>query len=110
MTVVGEHMGRSRLPVENAGKGDLCLFIEPYGEDFYLRPGEGFTVAPEAEGIDVWFSTLVWEGGITVWLYEDGDPAKMVLEYTVTDANGTRLECGHQRPPKPAGSDAAELG
>lgn len=87
--------------MENAGESDFCLFIEPYGEDFYLKPGEVFTVAPEAEGIDVWFSTLVWEGGITVWPYEDGDPTKLVLEYTVTDADGTRLECGHQRPPKP---------
>ncbi|MFE2293031.1 hypothetical protein [Streptomyces sp. NPDC059452] len=103
-------MGRSRLPVENAGDSDLCLFIEPYGEDFYLRPGEVFTVAPEADGIDVWFSTVVWEGGITVWPYEDGDPTKIVLEYTVTDANGARLECGHQKPPKPVGSDVPDLG
>ncbi|WP_308315132.1 hypothetical protein [Streptomyces sp. C3-3] len=103
-------MGRSRLPVENAGDSDLWLFIEPYGEDYWLKPGEVFTVAPEAEGIDVWFSTVVCQEGITVWLYEDGDPAKVVLEYSVTDANGTRLDCGHQRPPKPANSGAAELG
>ncbi|MCX5414958.1 hypothetical protein [Streptomyces sp. NBC_00059] len=96
--------------MENAGTSDLCLFIEPYGEDFSLKPGEGFTLAAEVEGIEVWFCTIVREGGITVWPYEDGDPTKIVLEYTVTDARGTRLECGHQRPPKPAGSDAAELG
>ena len=102
-------MGRSRMPVANAGNRDLCLFIEPYGEDFYLKPGEVFTVAPEAEGIDVWFSTVVWEGGITVWPCEDGDPTKIVLECTVTDANGTRLECGHQKLPRPAGSDVSEL-
>ncbi|MEU6310663.1 hypothetical protein [Streptomyces sp. NPDC047014] len=99
-------MGRSKLPVANAGTSDLCLFIEPYGEDFHLRPGEVFTVAPEDEGIDVWFSTLVWEGGITVWPYEDGDPSKVVLECAVTDADGTRLECGHQRPSKPVSSDS----
>ncbi|MGW6740815.1 hypothetical protein ACWGDX_08730 [Streptomyces sp. NPDC055025] len=105
----GGQWGRGRLPVENAGDGDLCLFIEPYGEDYWLKPGEVFTVAPDAEGIDVWFSTSIWREGITVWLYEDGDPHKIVLEYAVADANGTRLECGHQRPPKPADSDAAEL-
>ncbi|OKI98984.1 hypothetical protein AMK18_23925 [Streptomyces sp. CB01249] len=94
--------------MENAGNGDLCLFIEPYGEDFYLKPGEVFTITPEAEGADVWSSTLVWEGGITVWLYENGDPTRIVLEYTVTDADGIQLECGHQRPSKSAGSDVAE--
>ncbi|MFG2570286.1 hypothetical protein ACGFR6_33265 [Streptomyces sp. NPDC048567] len=80
------------------------------GEDFYLKPGEVFTITPEAEGVDVWFSTLVWEGGITVWLYEDGDPTRIVLEYVVTDADGIQLECGHQRLSKSAGSDVAERG
>ncbi|MFD6973017.1 hypothetical protein [Streptomyces sp. NPDC059979] len=47
---------------------------------------------------------------ITVWPYEDGDPTKVVLDCTVTDADGTRLECGHQRPPKPAASDVDEPG
>ncbi|MEL5956245.1 hypothetical protein AADR41_15995 [Streptomyces sp. CLV115] len=90
--------------MENAGDGDLCLFIEPYGEDYWLKSGEVFTVAPDIEGIDVWFSTVVWDGGITVWPYEDGDPTRIVLEYVVFDATGGRLECGHQRPPKSADS------
>lgn len=68
---LGGEMGRSKLPVENAGEA------------------------------------LVWEGGITVWLYEDGDPTKIAFECTVTAANGTVLECGHQRPPAPTGSDRA---
>lgn len=86
--------------MEHAGDGDLCLFIEPYGEDYWLKPGEVFTVAPAAKGIDVWFHTVLWRDGITVWLYEDGEPEKMILEAVVTDADGTRLECGHQRPPR----------
>ncbi|MFJ6981723.1 MULTISPECIES: hypothetical protein [unclassified Streptomyces] len=101
---------RNRLPVENAGTDTLCLFVEPYGEDFHLRPGEVFTVAPEAEGVDVWFTTVVWDGGITVWPYEDGDPTRIVLECAVIDADGTRLECGHQRPPRRAAADRAEQG
>ncbi|MFJ3842275.1 hypothetical protein ACIPY6_43295 [Streptomyces sp. NPDC090054] len=109
VAVLGGRMGRSRLPVENGGDESLCLFIEPYGEDYWLKPGEVFTVAPEVEGIDVWFSTVVWKGGITVWPYEDGDPVKIVMEYTVSDANGTRLECGHQRPPGQRFSAAGPL-
>ncbi len=68
--------------MENAGASDLWLFIEPYGEDYWLKPGEAFAVAPEAAGIDVCFSIAVCQEGITVWLYEDGDPTKVVLEYT----------------------------
>ena len=94
--------------MENVGDSDLWLFVEPYGEDYWLKPGEVFTVAPETEGIDVCFSTAVCREGVTVWLHEDGDPAKVVLEYTVTDAVGERLECGHQRPSGPAGSCATE--
>ncbi|MET7493374.1 hypothetical protein [Streptomyces sp900116325] len=37
-------------------------------------------------------------GLITVWLYEDGDPYNMLLDYEVVDASGKKLECGHQRP------------
>ncbi|BAG17219.1 hypothetical protein SGR_390 [Streptomyces griseus subsp. griseus NBRC 13350] len=108
--VFGGELRRSRLPVENMGDDDLWIFVEPYGEDYWLKPGDVFTVAPEVEGIDVWFSTAVCPEGITVWLYEDGDPTKVVLKYTVSDADGTRLECGHQRPPKPAGWSTPEPG
>ncbi|MFD5641584.1 hypothetical protein ACFWIP_07385 [Streptomyces anulatus] len=92
--------------MENAGASDLWLFIEPYGEDYWLKSGEVFAVAPEAAGSNVCFSIAVCQEG-TVWLYEDGDPTKVVLEYTVTDADGKRLECGHQRP---AGSGATKPG
>ncbi|MFF3350993.1 hypothetical protein ACFYW5_37855, partial [Streptomyces sp. NPDC002779] len=32
------------MPVKNSGASELCLFIEPYGEDYWLEPGEAFTV------------------------------------------------------------------
>ncbi|WP_239131687.1 DUF2917 domain-containing protein [Streptomyces griseus] len=46
------------------GDDDLWIFVEPYGEDYWLKPGDVFTVAPEVEGIDVWFSTAVCPEGI----------------------------------------------
>lgn len=36
----------NKLPVENAGDTDVCLFIEPYGEDFWLRPRDTVEVNP----------------------------------------------------------------
>ncbi|MYT68161.1 MULTISPECIES: hypothetical protein [unclassified Streptomyces] len=92
-------MGRSTMPIENRGSGKLCLFIEPQCEDYWMEPGEEFTVRPAADGADVWFGTSVAKGCVTVWLYEDGDPNKVVLDCAVVDASGTRLASGHQRPP-----------
>ncbi len=86
------------MPVRNNGDSDLCLFIEPLGEDFWLKPGEAFTVGARCDGMDVWFDATLWKGGISVWLYEDGNPTKVVLDYAVVDANGKQLDCGHQRP------------
>ncbi|MET7616150.1 hypothetical protein [Streptomyces sp. NPDC005408] len=84
--------------MQNAGENLVSLFIEPYGEDYWLQPGEGFTVAPAADGVDVQFSVVVAADHITVWLYEDGDPCKVILDDEVVDEGGTALECGHQRP------------
>lgn len=63
-----------------------------------MKPGEAFTVLSEAEGVDVWFDTYVSKGCVTVWLYEEGDPYKIVVDCAVVDASGTRLDSGHQRP------------
>lgn len=98
-------MARNTLPVENLGTSPLCLFVEPYGEDHWLTLGEAFTVTPDVEGIDVWFSTSVSQDCIAVWIYEDGDPAKVALDYKVVDANGISLDCGHQKPRRPADSE-----
>ncbi|MEI5098213.1 hypothetical protein RB200_05590 [Streptomyces sp. PmtG] len=92
-------MGRSSMSIENQGDIALCLFIEPYLEDFWMRPGEAFTVRSERDGVGVLFETAVAKGCVTVWLYEDGDPSKFVADYAVVDADGKPLESGHQRPP-----------
>ncbi|MFD7865300.1 hypothetical protein [Streptomyces sp. NPDC057682] len=86
------------MPIENNTGTVLCLFLEPYCEDFWMKPGEKLTVRSEAPGIDVWFDTYISKGCITVWLYEDGDGYKIVSDYVVVDANGTRLDSGYQRP------------
>lgn len=88
---------KNRLPVENAGDTDVCLFIEPYGEDFWMKPADAFEVVPMGDG-NVQFSVVIATGLITVWLYEDGDPYNMLLDCEVVDAGGEKLECGHQRP------------
>ncbi|OKI91462.1 hypothetical protein AMK10_25865 [Streptomyces sp. CB02058] len=83
--------------MQNAGDTDVRLLVEPYGEDFWMRPADSFEVVPLSDG-NVQFSVVVAAGLITVWLYEDGDPYNMILDYEVVDAGGRKLECGHQEP------------
>lgn len=96
-------MGRNSMPIENRGDAVLCLFIEPYCEDYWMKPGEALTVRSEAKGVDVWFDTYVSKGCVTVWLYEDGDPYKIVVDYAVVDASGTRLDSDIKGPVANAG-------
>ncbi|MGV9454747.1 hypothetical protein [Streptomyces sp. NPDC003635] len=98
---------KSTLPVENAGKADICLFIEPYGEDFWLKPGDAFEVVPLTDA-SVQFSVVVTNHVFTVWLYQDGDPYNVLLDYQVTGANGEKLACGHQRPAESDGSGVSQ--
>ncbi|PBC98905.1 hypothetical protein BX281_6996 [Streptomyces sp. Ag82_O1-15] len=49
---------KSKLPVENVGDTDVCLFVEPYGEDYWLKPGDAFEVTPLSDA-NVQFSVAV---------------------------------------------------
>lgn len=88
---------KNKLPVQNAGNTNVCLFIEPYGEDFWMKPGDAFEVVPLSAG-NVQFSVAIAKDLFTVWLYEDGDPCNAVLDYEVVKTDGEKLACGHQRP------------
>lgn len=87
----------NRLPVVNAGDTDVCLFVEPYGEDFWMKPADTFQVVSMSDA-NVQFSVVALPALIAVWLYGDGDPYRVIVDYEVLDANGEMLECGHQRP------------
>ncbi|MFE9805905.1 hypothetical protein [Streptomyces sp. NPDC005548] len=87
----------NKLPVVKAGVTDVCLFVEPYGEDFWMRPADAFQIVSMSDA-NVHFEVVTSTDLITVWLYEDGDPYNMILDYEVMDARGEKLECGHQRP------------
>ncbi|MFD4025853.1 hypothetical protein ACFWRV_20470 [Streptomyces sp. NPDC058576] len=67
------------MPIEDRDDTELCLFIEPCCEDYWIKPGEALPVRSEAEGVDVWFDTYLSKGCVTVWLYGDGDPYKNVF-------------------------------
>lgn len=89
------------MDVRNDSQGWLTLWLEPLGEDRWLRPGETFRVRSDYNGEDLAFSVNTWvdEGdrsarieNIAVWI-ENG-----ACDAEVADAAGTLLACGHQRP------------
>lgn len=89
------------IDVKNSGAGWLVMWLEPLGEDRWLRPGEKFRVHDDYDGEEPPFSVDFWVDdedraagieNVSVWV-EFGDPSAKV-----TDAAGAVVECGHQRP------------
>ena len=46
----------------------LCLWVEPWGTDHWMRPGEVFTVATRADPENAPFNVVVHGQGISVWV------------------------------------------
>ncbi len=76
--------------VTNDGDELLELLLEPCGQDYWLGPGEAFTVTSYGHWDDHPFETTHEPNRITVcatsWFA------------TVSDANGNEVPGGHQRP------------
>lgn len=70
----------NRLPVQNGGEDFLCLFIEPYCDVFWLKPGDEFTVVPADEVSDPQFTVVAVKHRLVVWIFEGGDPAKVIVD------------------------------
>src|SRR5689334_4888049 len=87
------------LDVRNDSGGWLVLWLEPWGEDHWLRPGETVHVRSDYGGPEETFTVERFENdddlaagieNITVWAE--------VGVADVIDSAGTPLQCGHQRP------------
>ncbi|MEU0558757.1 hypothetical protein [Dactylosporangium sp. NPDC006015] len=87
------------MDVHNDSAGLLVLWLEPWGEDRWLKPGETFHVRSDYDGADAPFTVDRFE--------DDDDRAAGIANIAVcvnegsaevTDSTGTRLESGHQRP------------
>ncbi len=83
-------MGRFRI--RNASKADMTtLHLEPWGEDYWLRPGEEVVVVTTRPDI---YSLDLHADGIQFWVEKDD-------EAWVERPSGERLGCGYQRPKAP---------
>ncbi|RBO85495.1 hypothetical protein DFR74_11435 [Nocardia puris] len=68
----------------------LVVWLEAWGEDYWMRPGDAITIESDATG-DERFEVSWREDGLVVW---PSSPRGC----TVRDLAGAELECGHQRP------------
>ncbi|MFJ5924749.1 hypothetical protein ACIQF6_19325 [Kitasatospora sp. NPDC092948] len=80
-----------KTSVDNDTENLLCLWLEPWGTDHWMRPGEQFTVVTEGEPEESPFDVVVHDQGISVWV-NTADAAE------VFDRDGNEVLCGHQRP------------
>lgn len=89
------------LAIKNSSAGWLVLWLEPLGEDRWLKAGERFLIRSDYAGTELPFSIDYWTDeedraagieNVTVWVENGGcDP-------DIVDEAGNVLECGHQRP------------
>lgn len=80
-----------RIEVTNETDTLLCLMVEPWGTDHWMKPHEAFTVVASGEESESPFSIVSHGDGINVWVNIGG-------EWCVVDREGRDVPCGHQRP------------
>lgn len=66
-----------------------------------VATGETLTVVPSSNDLDPQFSLDVTEDTLVVWIFDGGDPYKVLLDYTVLDEQTREVPFGHQRPTAP---------
>ncbi|MEV0131004.1 hypothetical protein AB0H83_21385 [Dactylosporangium sp. NPDC050688] len=100
------------MAVRNDSAGWLVLWLEPLGEDFWLRPAETFQNRSPYAGAELECIVNYWVndddraagiGTVTMWI-QNRDP----FEVVVTDGRGAVVECGHGRPVEIAEKWAAQ--
>ncbi len=88
----------ARIVIQNQTEWPRVVFVEPFGEDFTLLPGESLDVVARGSRGEELPYFQVWETVDTSSVWIEGD----FREYDVLQG-GIKLECGHQRQ---AGLDA----
>ena len=84
----------AKLTVRNRSSvKTMALNLEPWGEDYWLRPGEEATVATGDEFKTDVFAVDMRDDGIQLWVEAH--------QAVVTSPDGTVLKCGHQRAEGP---------
>jgi len=82
----------AKISFSNNSSKILCLMNEPWGEDYWIAPGETFDLIPEPSDAACRFG--VSYNGSCVSMYAEGN-----ITFVSYYQNKTLLDCGHNRPP-----------
>ncbi|MFJ7278452.1 hypothetical protein [Kitasatospora sp. NPDC098663] len=84
-----------KIRLNNDNEKILGIWVEPWGEDYWMNPKEQFTITTETpEGVhsdEAPFEVVFHDQGVSLYV-------NIGYEAVVTDQSGSELGCGHQRP------------
>ncbi|MCJ0869302.1 hypothetical protein [Streptomyces sp. AP-93] len=84
-----------KIRLSNDTKKTLGIWVEPWGEDYWMKPGEKFTIVTDTpkdtDPDEAPFEVLFHDQGASVWVNTG-------YKATVYDHSGNEVDCGHQRP------------
>ena len=78
-----------KVIVSNRSEDIKILWLEPWGEDYVMKPKDEFEIVEEKEE-DVYFHTVFGE---SIWVYVEGKGNI----YPTVYQNGEEIEIGHNR-------------
>ncbi|MFI5642642.1 hypothetical protein ACIA8H_35285 [Streptomyces goshikiensis] len=84
-----------KIRLNNDTEKILAVWVEPLGEDYWMKPTERFTIATKtaesADSDEAPFDVLFHDQGVSVWV-------NIGYEAVVRDQSGSEVDCGHERP------------
>ncbi|MGR4877897.1 hypothetical protein ACIPUC_00390 [Streptomyces sp. LARHCF249] len=84
-----------KIRLNNDTEKILGIWLEPWGEDYWMNPKEQFTIVTDTPaGVhpdEPPFEVAFHDQGASVWV-------NIGYEATVYDQSGSEVDCGHQRP------------
>lgn len=85
----------SKIDLTNSTEQLLCVWLEPWGRDIWLRPRERVTIASDDRG-------LLSPGQAPFEVDFAGDHVSVCAngghDVFVYDVTGAEIDCGYQRP------------
>jgi hypothetical protein len=85
-----------KIRVNNDSERIMVVWVEPWGEDYWMKPKEWFTIVADTTPQDTHtdeapFEVGCHDQGVSVYVNTGHEAA-------VYDHSGNEVDCGHQRP------------
>ncbi|MFD4535809.1 hypothetical protein ACFWNL_36665 [Kitasatospora sp. NPDC058397] len=84
-----------KIRLSNDTEKTFGIWVEPWGEDYWMKPKEKFTIVTDTpkdtDSDETPFEVVFHDQGASVWV-------NIGYAATVYDHSGNELDCGHQRP------------